>query len=571
MSKTPYRLGLPLAMGLGFAIRLYVIHSLNFDGLYGQDSFAYFYHGFALWHDHALAYHWPWLPAPTRLYWPMGYPALLAAAYSIAGAASANAAQITTLCCGLAVTALTYGLALRVSRTVLSPAPSHAAAFCAAALIACSGLQVQASVTIMSDAPALACALLTLWLWTGPPTGILHRRSTSLLAGASLAAAISTRYEYAPLIAAPFVYWWLTSHASQAGKIAPSLRFGLIGALGAGLPQLIYSTGYSAPVLNNEWLTGWSPRHLWQATFSTPDGVQHYAHSVGAFYLLRPLVAPESLPWILALFLPLGLFALAWNGGRRDMLPFASSIQDVATDARDHALSSRPTGEPELDSPSRQGIYHVIDLPIGGKSDRSPGRSYLALLLAWWLVPTFYLVGVPFQSARFALISQPALAIGEGIGLVWSASFLFSRRREYGPIITASAVVLAGCGLAVASANSKASVAVLAQGKRSDQAAITWIDAHAPSGSSIATFDLTLMLYHYGNLHAHHLKLYDLSAIDAADWVALAGAPHVLVVANVDNLTRQWEGLPPDESFRRLIEERPLKPIASAGAYTIYG
>ncbi len=569
MSKTLSNLGLPLAIGLTLAIRLYVVRRLNFDGLYGQDSFAYFYHGFALWHSHALEYHWPWLPAPTRLYWPMGYPSLLAPAFSIAGRASANAAQIITLCSGLAITALTYALALRFARPILPRPVDHAAALCAAALIAFSGLQVQASVTIMSDAPALAWALLALWLWTDPNEGTARCQVTSFLAGVSLAAAVSTRYEYAPLIVAPLVYWWLTTLASRAPRQssanAPSLRFGLLGATLAGLPQLIYSAGYSAPILNNEWLTEWSLRHLWQANFSTPDGVQQYSHSVGAFYLIRPLVAPESLPWFLAPFFPLGLLALGFSSDLRFALPFWWSPQSPVSysDAGPPSL-----GPDRIASTARRTANQDSDDKNGS---RRQSGSFLALLLSWWLVPTLYLVGVPFESARFALIAQPALAIGEGIGLSWSAWMLFVYLGKYGRTIIVAAAIWTGCGLTLAAANSDGSVAVLAQGKTSDQAAVTWIRAHAPSGSAVATFDLTLMLYHYGNLDAGHIKLYDLSAINAADWVALARAPHVLVVANVGNLGQQWQGLPPDQSFRRLIEERHLMRITEAGVYTIYG
>jgi hypothetical protein len=572
MSKTMSRLGLPFVIGLALAIRLYVIHHLDFDGLYGQDSFAYFYHGFALWHNHALEYHWPWLPTPTRLFWPMGFPTLLALGFLIAGHASADAAQVITLCGGLAVTALTYGLALRFACGVLPRPVAHAAALGASALIAVSGLQVQASVTIMSDAPALAWALLAIWLWTEPTNGTVRRRAGSFLAGVSLAAAISTRYEYAPLIVAPILYWCLTAFPSRAskrsGRTAPSLRFGLLGAVLAGLPQLIYSAGYSSPILNNEWLTEWSLRHLWQASFSTPDGVQHYAHSVGAFYLIRPLVASESLPWILAPFLPLGLLALAWNSDRRSVIPFRWLNQPPVSDC-DRGCTSPVTDR--IAPTYRCGIGLASKAPEDGFRAHSQSGPYLALLLSWWLVPTLYLIGVPFESARFALIAQPALAIGEGIGLAWTAWLLCLYRREYGRIISLAAVLWAGCGLALAATNSEGSVAVLARGKTSDQAAITWIRAHAVAGSAVATFDLTLMLYHYGTLDQRHLRLYDLSAINAAGWAALAGAPHVLVVANVGNLHQQWQGLPPDQAFRRLIEEKHLTPIADAGVYTIYG
>ncbi|MGH2390694.1 MAG: hypothetical protein ACRDIE_21035 [Chloroflexota bacterium] len=564
MGRALRLVGLPLAIALALVIRLRATYSLDFDGLYGQDSFAYYYHALALWRDHALEYHWPWLPTPTRLYWPLGYPALLAVAFAAVGHASAHAAQTITMLCGLAVTALTYALALRMARTILPPLVSHAAAACAAWLIACSGLQVQASTTIMSDAPALCWGMTALWLWTDSRQGMLPRTVTSFLAGVFLALAISTRYEYAPLIVAPAVYWWLARrHADPA---SPSLPAGLIGAVLAGAPQLIYSAGYSSPVLNNEWLTGWRLTHLWQASFSTPDGVQHYAHSVGAFYLLRPLLAPESLPWVLVPFLLLGLLALAWNCERRSFFWIIRTPGHAPQGTNDRLPGVDPPAPGRIDPAAipRGGLPTIT-----GPTAASSG-PWLGLPLAWWLAPTVYLIGVPFESARFALIAQPSLAMLEGFGLIWTVRFLSLHCLEYARIIMVMAIVWAACGLAIASANSTAPLTVLAQGKASDQAAVTWVKLHAPSGSAIATFDLTLTLYHYGNLEDRRSRLFDLSALDAADWAFLARAPRVLVIANVGNLARQWHGMPPDQAFIRLVKERRLTPVAAAGVYTIY-
>jgi hypothetical protein len=51
---------------------------------------------------------------------------------------------------------LTYLLALRISRCVLPTARAHWSAMLAAGLIGLGGLNVQASATIMADAPALS-------------------------------------------------------------------------------------------------------------------------------------------------------------------------------------------------------------------------------------------------------------------------------------------------------------------------------------------------------------------------------------------------------------------------------
>jgi hypothetical protein len=60
-----------------------------FDGLYGQDAFAYFRYARALW---------PWLlrgePLPVY-YWPSGYPLLVALVLPLAGWSSAGGQAVS--------------------------------------------------------------------------------------------------------------------------------------------------------------------------------------------------------------------------------------------------------------------------------------------------------------------------------------------------------------------------------------------------------------------------------------------------------------------------------------------
>lgn len=166
----PARAGiLPLTLALLVALvaRMLAAISLRFDGLYGQDAFAYYYHGMAIWRDHSLLYHWPWLPHPIRLFWPYGEPAQLALAFTIAGGAGTIPALAVSLIGGLGAVVAVYALMVDIAAPLL-PAPlPQGAATLAALLIGLSGLAVQASCTIMSDAPALFWGSLCIWLWHG--------------------------------------------------------------------------------------------------------------------------------------------------------------------------------------------------------------------------------------------------------------------------------------------------------------------------------------------------------------------------------------------------------------------
>lgn len=519
---------------LALAMRLWVVRSLRFDGLYGQDAFAYYYHGLALWRDHALRYHWPWLPRPLPLFFPLGEPALLAAIFALARRPDPTLALAASVACGVIGVALVYDLAHRVARDLFTPRAAGWTAALAAAPIAIAGLQIQASATIMSDAPALFWGLAALWLWTSPRAGG-PARPAAFAAGVCLALAVSTRWEYAALAPAMVAYWWVwRGPAGDRTRTAGPIVAGALGALPASIPQLLYSLHDSDPVLHHQWLTGWSPAHLWQASFATVDGMQHYPMSAGAFYLLRPLLSPQTLPLVLAPFLPAGIAALAAGCGERG---------------------------------------------------RAAARPWLVLLLCWWLIPALYLSGVPFESARFTLIYIPPLAMLEALGLVAAAGVLGRlavprppsvstlppsgrARRPGGAAILA--VLWATIGLGMLAADARDGVAALAHGKEGDLAAVSWLRGHAPPGAPIATFSLTLMLYHYGDPAAHGWTLLDLSAASARDLARVARDPSLTVVVDEGNLAAQWRGLPPQRAFATLRAGAHLRPVGRAGPYTIF-
>ncbi|MGH2411067.1 MAG: hypothetical protein ACRDGS_11960, partial [Chloroflexota bacterium] len=461
---------------------------------------------------------------------------------------------------------LVYGLALRVADRLFGSVLAGATAALAAAPIALAGLQIQASATIMSDAPALFWATAALWLWIAPdpsdhyrahvqPTTPAlrlripinrpssHRRHSPphllpalpmFAAGICYALAVSTRWEYA-LLALPMGAYLLAVPQSPR-QLLPTI----LGALLAGMPQLLYSLHYSDPVLQHQWLTGWSPVHLWQTRFATVDGIQHYPMSAGAFYLLRPLLSPQSLPLPLAPFLPLGIAALAgWRpptGPRRmrDRAP-QGAADTVSSSHAPHGLGAVPVIRP----PSRSGF--------GGPSDHP--KPALVLLLCWWLAPALYLAGVPFESDRFSLIYLPPLAILEAIGLVTTLTTLaaWTSRHRHGAVIVT--VLWAVCGLSILAAEARGGVRALTQGKEGDLAAVGWLRSHALPSASIATFGLTLMLYHYGDPAGHRWTLLDLSAATSGGLARAARNPTLIVVVNEGNLAAQWRGLPPERAF----------------------
>src|SRR5262245_7076315 len=138
-----------LAVAVALAARL----AWPFDGLYGQDAFAYFRYARALW---------PWLlrgePLPLYL-WPAGYPLLIALALPLfdGQAMAGQAVSIASLGVAAACTFL-------FSRELLPDAPGgRLAAWVAGLALALCGDALRASLVIMSDALALACCAAPLW------------------------------------------------------------------------------------------------------------------------------------------------------------------------------------------------------------------------------------------------------------------------------------------------------------------------------------------------------------------------------------------------------------------------
>src|SRR5437870_9729848 len=86
---------------LALLVRLAFIGLTQFDGLYGQDAFAYF--GYA----HVLLQSTRALHMPPPFSWPLGYPALIAFVFAVLGASPA-AAQLVSLVTGALVAPLVY-------------------------------------------------------------------------------------------------------------------------------------------------------------------------------------------------------------------------------------------------------------------------------------------------------------------------------------------------------------------------------------------------------------------------------------------------------------------------------
>jgi hypothetical protein len=292
---------IPAALFLfALGVRLAVVGLAHFDGLYGQDAFAYLdYTRQILVHD---------LSGP--FYWPLGYPALAALfALGLRDPALGGLAASVTL--GALLSPLVYELALEASGPHLGEggAPAGKAALVAGLIVALSGQAIQSSVVVMADVTGLFWATLSAWLL------LRFARTNKVIcllgAAIALALAIVTRWIFFGLALPWVVFTVLAGRSRPALARPPWQTYGAAAALVLliVLPQVAFSQLSAAPVLSHSWVVDWSPLNAWRTSFDNPDG--HFDYRLPPFlFYAEPAFHPFYLFPLLAPFIGLGVWRL---------------------------------------------------------------------------------------------------------------------------------------------------------------------------------------------------------------------------------------------------------------------
>ena len=269
---------------LSLILRLIILSRFDFDGLYGQDAYAYYNFALELHNGQAL----------SPFFWPWGYPLLLMLGFTVFGAHAA-VGQAINIILGAALSPLIYLLARQMRAGRLS-------AMVAALLMAICGQALQSSIVLMSDIPALFWALLSaVCLWR-----YVHRGQSRWLALAALLLAFAgiTRWLYLILT----LPWTAVVLINWSGRFRWRDVFIAAGCAGCVLlPQLFVKRASPYPVLQHEWIVNWSPIHAIQHEFTNIDGHFNYA-DINALYYARPAFDPIYLAPVFTLLALLGLW-----------------------------------------------------------------------------------------------------------------------------------------------------------------------------------------------------------------------------------------------------------------------
>lgn len=300
---TVYRLPMktrwiPLILFLvSLAVRLVTIRLTQFDGLYGQDPFAYFHYALAL--RQALAAG----ELPPPFFWPIGYPLLVALASLFTGA-QPLAGQLSSILAGAAIAPLVYLLVCHYRPE------AHVGGIVAGLLAATAAQLILSSISVMADTAALFWATLSAWLMAR----YVQRLSARWLAAAAVAIALATltRWVYGLLLIPWGAAAWLAWR--QAGYSRRQMLGAATTAVCIGLALLAFHSAAdlarATPSYTGDLqVYSWHPANAFQKELVNADGRFRYEYATGYFYA-RPAFHPAYLFPLLAPFWLLGLWVL---------------------------------------------------------------------------------------------------------------------------------------------------------------------------------------------------------------------------------------------------------------------
>lgn len=340
---------------LSFVFRLLLIVIFRFDGLYGQDAYAYLEYSKKFYE--AIAN----FQIPPQFYWPIGYSAL-ASVFTIFTIGNFGLASLIvslnsgSLCAGF-VYLLAYELASGINVNERKKFSLYAGLITAFAPVL-----VKSSIVIMSDSLSLMFASWAMWQFVKyfNEQKPLHLISSS----AFLALAVMTRYGYAFLIVPMALYsiYYLIKSGINKIKLSRDLFLALITGVIIFSPQLYYILHYGIPNFHSEnglgvWPTTWNFLNFIRKDFTTFDGTMHYTFWNGLYNL-----SPVFHPMYLSIF---GITFLI-------------------------------------------GGYYIV---------KKKAYAFLILTLSWILIYYIYFSGSPFQALRFLMSFLPAMALVSAFGI----------------------------------------------------------------------------------------------------------------------------------------------------------
>ncbi len=495
----------------------------RFDGLYGQDAYAYYNYAIGDLRDFLITGE-----SFPVFFWPPGYPLLVTLTSFLVGP-TPLAGQIVSLAAAILIPFSTYLLAKE-----LRPHDKHTP-YLAGILVAFTGQLWQSSIVVMSDTTALA--LGTLGVWAVARYGHTGRGRWLIFAAAALAYALLTRWAFG-LVALPATLYALyitlvkarntqqpTVNSTQLPltQHQPPRSHILILLFAAAITVLLILSPVLYAILTQEreprtshisftgdlGVVSWHPLTAFQREFVTADGLLSYRWPTGLFYPLTSAYLVYFTPFLAWLILP--------------------------------------------------GFWVII---------RERAAAALFLVCGWAGIAIVFLMGIGYQNFRFSLVYLPPLAIAAALGLttLWSQLRSSKHPPHSSPIPLLAFIFLISIGGITMTFNGGRLVNTFITNKNHDLATVAWVTQQTEPDSNLICLGLTLTFQQYSSLHTH--EIFYLETTDIPPLLAAERPTYLLL--DVNNVEKQWAERPPGTNFRWLQQQAQLTPIGQNGAFTLY-
>jgi 4-amino-4-deoxy-L-arabinose transferase-like glycosyltransferase len=509
---------------LALTIRLAVIFFWQFDGLYGQDAYAYFQQATAITKN---------LPQgqapPADFFWPNGYPLLIAFFMLFVGQ-DAWAGQLATLLSGALLPPLAYLLSRDLFTNEFEKNNNliirNSSGLFAGLIIAVAGQPILSSVVIMADMPALFWATLAAWLVVRgvqfEQGGIFSPALLFLAAGAALALAIISRWLYALIVPALIFY---VSFNYWRANLARQFRWQPLLAVFSGVivlaPQLWLSLNKPAG-LAHSFLLGWSPAHFWQRQFENSEGYFSY-------------------------LLPMALYY------------------------------AQPAGHPAYIFP----ILGLASLWAIWRLGQARQRGPLILLLGWAAPVYIFLAGISFQNFRFGLTLYLPLVILTDYGLNDLLGRGAGERGDRGEFTPAPPLRAEGPLWVRSPAAIKTTIILSLLGmlawaypmlhnfltaQNQSKIIAAQVEHTLSPEATLITFGLTLTLQHYTRLQTLELFYLDETSLKT---ITESSAPLYLLL-DLPSLETQWQGRKPQLNYQWFKKNTILREVGAFPPYVLF-
>lgn len=437
-------LGLSLLVIIPLAI---LILTTGFDGLYGQDPYAYYKYAVGPLRANLLGIRsWP------PFFWPPGYPVLVALLSFITGVRPL-AGQLVSLLAGALVPPLTALLAREVWPQAT---PKWLVPAVAGLLVALMPQLWQSSSVVMADTTALAAVTLGVWA-LARYGGHIDRGSDSqfvwlAIAAASISFAVLTRWAYA-LVAIPctlYALWSLArqdrlkaiSHAVGAGVLTMVVLWPLLPSLSG---TIFSSQNTTSAFVGNFDVYSWHPAAAFRRVHTSPDGILSYRLPNGLYYALAPAHRFYFTPLLAALLVP--------------------------------------------------GFWKAL---------RPPNLRRGLLLFGWIAVIYFFHIGAPWQNFRFTLAYLPPVAILAAIGFAAVVEHISPAHRWLPGLLFATGLLVMGLG------GWSLTEGFIGR-KNAHLQTMHWAQGQMLPEAQLITFGITLTFEHYSPVETYDISLLDAS------------------------------------------------------------